>query len=118
MPAQQEGRKRDLERVNEHRKCLVRLDKPQLAPFTGKNPEKPRESAQGRKVDVARPLLLASAAAGFLRSRENSGSGGFDTQFVGINLPVHQARSSHPSSISQFKKSQLNRGKRKKKKKR
>lgn len=107
MPAQQEGRKRDLERVNEHRKCLVRLDKPQLAPFTGKNPEKPWEWAQGRKVDVERPLLLASAAAGFLRSRENSGSGGFDTQFVGVNLPVPQARSSHPSSISQLKKANL-----------
>lgn len=98
MPAQQEGRKRDLERVNEHRKCLVRL-----APFTGKNPEKPRESAQGRKVDGERPLLLEPAAAGFLRRRENSGSGGFDTQFVGINLPVPQERSSHPSSISQLK---------------
>lgn len=67
MPAQQEGRKRDLERVNEHRKCLVRLDKPQLAPFTGKNPEKPRESAQGkaeRWMESAlccwNPQLLAS----------------------------------------------------------
>lgn len=58
---------------------------------------------QGRKVDVERPLLLEPAAAGFLRRRENSGSGGFDTQFVGINLPVPQERSSHPSSISQLK---------------
>lgn len=102
MPAQHERRKGDLERVNKHRKCLVRLDKPQRAPFTGRNPEKPWESAQGRKVGVERPLLLAPAAAGFLRSPENSGSRGFDTQFVGINLPVPQW-SSHPSSISQLK---------------